>query len=360
MMVQIIWSYVGVFIVPAQSQLTFKLYNPKTKKSIWRSLNASGFQPGTDRRGCKANEFEIKHSGSPETEETYSITGSLDKTVQISLEFTRPASAPGFKYGDGEDGGFSTFGKEQGEKKDGMVIHRFLPMGFTKGSLIVEGKVVDAKGDAMFVHAIQGMRPNNVASRWNFAFFTTGGGREKTKLGDVRAVQMEFETTDDYGAQGPKSGRIKTNIGAVYISSITPQPLIVTGQTHPGGYPTLSTSVSRATHTSTAKDDCTGYEAPTGIKFEWEGDSRGEGGGRVRAELDLPLSIEEGKNGLIEKVNVLAEIPYLVRKALSAVAGIAPYIFQYHNAAELQVTLPDQETLAVPGWLFNEATFISP
>ncbi len=38
-------------------------------------------------------------------------------------------------------------------------------MGFTKGSLIVEGKVVDAKGDAMFVHAIQGMRPNNVSVR---------------------------------------------------------------------------------------------------------------------------------------------------------------------------------------------------
>src|SRR4051794_33678382 len=109
-----------------------------------------------------------------------------------------------------------------------------------------------------------------VAARWNFAFFTTGGGRELSKLGTVRAVQMEFETTvsgrpfcgsfgnkdgdltrfppapdaqDDYGAQGPKSGRIKTNIGAVYIPQLA-QPLIVTGQTHPGGYPALSMSTS--------------------------------------------------------------------------------------------------------------------
>jgi hypothetical protein len=254
------------------------------------------------------------------------------------------------------------FGRDRAEgKRDGMVVHRFHPLVESSGSIVVEGQIVDAKGDAMFVHAIQGMRPNNVASRWNFAFFTTGGGREVSKLGTVRAVQMEFETTDDYGAQGPKSGRIKTNIGAVYVPKLA-QPLIVTGQTHPGGYPALSmsTSVSSATHTSKAHDDFTGYEAPTGIKFEWEGESNAVGGAKVTAVVEKPLSIEVGQGGLIEKVNVLAEIPYLVRKALSAVTGIAPYIFQVLNAAELLLTLPIDEPVVVPGWLVNEATFISP
>ena len=31
---------------------------------------------------------------------------------------------------------------------------------------------------------------------------------------------------------------------------------------------------------------------------------------------------------MIEKVDVLAEIPYVVRKALSAVTGTKPYIYQ--------------------------------
>lgn len=35
-----------------------------------------------------------------------------------------------------------------------------------------------------------------------------------------------------------------------------------------------------------------------------------------------------GEGGLIEKVDVLAEIPYVVRKALSAVTGTKPYIYQ--------------------------------
>ena len=37
-----------------------------------------------------------------------------------------------------------------------------------------------------------------LASRWNFCFFTSGGGNKDSELGSVRAVQMEFETTVGY------------------------------------------------------------------------------------------------------------------------------------------------------------------
>lgn len=62
---------------------------------------------------------EIKHSGSPTGEEQYVVTANLDKSVQISATFKRPADAPGFKYGQGEKGGYSYFGKD---KKDGLVV----------------------------------------------------------------------------------------------------------------------------------------------------------------------------------------------------------------------------------------------
>lgn len=66
----------------------------------------------------------------------------------------------------------------------------------TSGSLIIDGAIVDAKGEAMFVHAMQsGMRPNLIASSWNFAFFASNGGNEESELGSVRAIQMEFTTT---------------------------------------------------------------------------------------------------------------------------------------------------------------------
>ncbi|KAK8864504.1 hypothetical protein IAR55_001754 [Kwoniella newhampshirensis] len=363
LMVQVIWSYIGLFLVPATTQMTFKHYNPKTGKTTWRSVNATGAK--FHDRGCKSDQFEIRHAGTPTTEETYTISAHLDKTVQLNITYTRPSSAPGFKYGEGPEGGISTFGKDRTpEKRDGYVVHRFHPLMHSAGTVIIDGQVVDAKGDAIFIHAIQGMRPNLVASRWNFAFFTSGGGFEEGKLGSVRAVQMEFETTDDYGPSGPKSGRTKVNVGAVYTSGQEPVPFLITGQTHSPAssekpvYPTSSQDVSSARHISPAKDKETGYAVPEGLEFKWEGDRR-DGKGRISA-----ISKQEkagavlGQGGLIEKVDVLAEIPYVIRKGLAAVTGTKPYIYQWHNPSTLDVTIGD-ETIPVKGWLYTEASYVS-
>lgn len=196
---------------------------------------------------------------------------------------------------------------------------------------------------------------------------------------------MEFETPDNYGAKGPKSGRVKSNIGCIYSSKIG-QPLVVCSQTGPDDAATVygvtrpepvsSGDICRATHTSTAKDPETGYDGPTGLKFEWVGKQIGQPGKQVKASLEVQTSMEVGKGGLIEKVrrhhrmspvrvwltnlgwdalqvNVLNEIPYLVRKALSSITGTKPYIFQVSsicNSCQLS-TSPDQlirNDLAVP------------
>lgn len=63
---------------------------------------------------------EIKHTGSASGSETYTIHAQLDKTTTLSLNLVRPADAPGFKLGKGEEGGYSRFGKNMGD--DGFVI----------------------------------------------------------------------------------------------------------------------------------------------------------------------------------------------------------------------------------------------
>jgi len=50
--------FLRVWPVPAQTQMTFKLYNPTTKKTVWRSLSATGFTVDPkDGRSCKTNEY---------------------------------------------------------------------------------------------------------------------------------------------------------------------------------------------------------------------------------------------------------------------------------------------------------------
>jgi hypothetical protein len=79
-------------------------------------------------------------------------------------------------------------------------------------------------------------------------------------------------------------------------------------------------------------DSETGYDAPSGIEFKWSGDRR-DGEGRLTATLTVDkLGATQGEGGLIEKVDVLQEIPYVIRKALAAVTGTKPYIYQVRCA----------------------------
>jgi hypothetical protein len=77
-----------------------------------------------------------------------------------------------------------------GADVDRQLCSKFLPVLVTSGSLILKGSVISADGEAMFSHAVQGMQPNLIARRWNFAFFTSPAGAEKR----TRAIMMEFET----------------------------------------------------------------------------------------------------------------------------------------------------------------------
>lgn len=60
------------------------------------------------------------------------------------------------------------------------------------------------------------------ASRWNFGFFTTAGDAGDSKLGTVRALQMEFETTvsvlihdTQFVAASPKGGESENGLGSL-------------------------------------------------------------------------------------------------------------------------------------------------
>jgi hypothetical protein len=151
-------------------------------------------------------------------------------------------------------------------------------------------------------------------------------------------------------------------MGAVYSSALG-QPLVVVGETvvptdpsaFPGG---AGAEQCHATHLDPVLDPATSYSAPGGIEFVWKGTSV-QGKEPVEAKLAIDkLGITEGEGGLIEKVDVLGEIPYLLKKTLSAVTGTKPFIYQYLNEATLRVQV-DGEATAVEGWLFNEASFVS-
>lgn len=357
---QVIHSAVGPW---PTIQFLCKVYNPATKKKVWKSVNVSNFvtpPPRLDRRSSKADQFSITYKATPddpESAESYDIstTQAFGSDIQLHLKIKRPASIPGYKIGQGPQGGYSYFGHDPAHA-EGYVVHRFWPHFTASGDVILSGKHTSFQGRGMFVHAIQGMRPNLVASSWNFANF------QSFEHGGVSAIQMEFKTCKSHGKHGAGSGGVYINIGSLVVGG---KLAAVTAETKwPDEEQAEKPVISRATHLNLVLDPDTKYEVPTGVEFQWQGPSLSSPE-PLKAKIHVELGDVGHPKGLIEKVDVLAEIPYFVKVAVNYMAGTKPYIYQWINPATLSVTgadalVPGLSTgLEVKGYLYNEATFIS-
>ncbi|EJD06688.1 survival factor 1 [Fomitiporia mediterranea MF3/22] len=361
LMCQVIHSSIGVWYPTVQ--FTFKLYNPTTKEHVWRSTNVSNFvspAPGHDKRSCKSDQFTITYKSNPgsDTPESYTIFSHAAEDVQVSLDVMRPASAPGWKIGKGPKSGTSYYGPDI-EKPDGFVFHSFWPRTQCKGHIIYKGKAIEASGPGMYVHAIMGMRPNLVASRWNFADF------QSNEHGGVSAIQMELTTLDAYGPKGSGSGGVKVNFGSLVIGG---KLVCVTAETIlPGQKPSDAAKFkSRAFHYNTIRDPDTSYAAPQELEFIWAGPSTlKDVPGQLSASVKVDVGSPSKPKGLVEKVDFLAEIPAVVKAVISYVAGTKPFIYQWYNPTTLKVIAPDSiipggsAGIEIPGTLYNEASFIS-
>jgi hypothetical protein len=143
----------------------------------------------------------------------------------------------------------------------------------------------------------------------------------------LSSLLARSRTQDEYGIHGPKSGRVKCNLGVIYLSggssdsNSSQGPVIAaTGQTHlPASltatgtaYPLLPAltekqshpDTSSVTHSDVKKDEQTGYEAPGSVKFVWDGERRDKEG-RVKASVEVETGREKGQKGLVEKVRPL-------------------------------------------------------
>jgi hypothetical protein len=304
-----------------QIQFTFRYYDPTQSppKSVWKSVNVTNFvtpPPKFDKRSSKSDQFTITLD--PAKPDTYNIQGAYDQDVSVSIKFDRAPGAPGFKLGAGPRGGITYFGPlkdspppgpiDTSSGSDGFVAHRFWPHGNVSGILRLGGEVVDLKDSrGVFVHAIQGMRPNLVASKWNFAHFQSSD-KPGTSL-----TTMEFTTTGTHGFKTVTVGCIVVDEELVAVSSGN-------GNEEDGAV---------VVHEDTVHDPDTGYKAPNAITYRLNGRIDDKSSKAVlRVDLrDAPADGSYQTRGLIEKVDVLAQIPYVVKKFVNVVAGTKPYIY---------------------------------
>jgi len=360
-MCQVIHSSTGLWYPTVQA--TFKYHNPKTGQTIWKSINITNFiagPPKHDKRSCKADQLSLTYKSrenNPDFPEVYTLTANLAPDLQVSFDFERYANVPGWKLGKGPKAGYSDFGVDR-EKPDGYVIHRFWPRLKATGHVISAGQAEAISGHGIFSHAIQGMRPDQVASGWNFQLFLSN------ELGGVSGLQMEFTTCDTHGKKGNGTGRVAVNVGSIVVGN---KLVAVTAETRwPGDDQPKGAVVSRTTYPATDFDAETGYQAPTRQVLEWKGPSiLADAPGTVEGKVDLDLGTVAEYKGLIDKIDFLAEIPYVIKVAVNYVAGTKPYLYQWMNPTKLHLSGPDAIApglsggVEVEGMIYTESTFIS-
>ncbi|KAG0776000.1 hypothetical protein G6F22_012893 [Rhizopus arrhizus] len=177
---------------------TCRFYDPETNTSIFKNITMSKFELSADKRSVRTDFFNIQLDTA---QKVYKINITHPELV-VSLEFKRVDK--GFKVGEGK-----TYLGGDNASAAGFVSHKFWPRAESKGTFIINHQVHEIEGDGMFVHAIQGMQPQLIASNWNFIDFHS----KEASIG-----MMQFQTTKQYGSVNINQGSLVLNNQLVCVS----------------------------------------------------------------------------------------------------------------------------------------------
>ncbi|OZJ05055.1 hypothetical protein BZG36_02099 [Bifiguratus adelaidae] len=305
--VQMIHSTVGSLWNPT-IQLTSRMYDPTTDTNTFKTINLSKFELSEDRRSAICDNMSIKLD--PDMT-TYKISITQPELI-VDITFERIDK--GFKIGEGK-----TYLGGNAKSNSGFVSHRFWPKAKVTGTFIMDGKLHDIDGDGMFIHAVQGMQPHLIASRWNFVDF---------QAAETSLTMMNFLTTKQYGG-------VEVNQGAlVYKNRL------------------ISVSVKNGVELADLKEDPdTGYQVPQKITYTWNGKTLDE------AEDEVKVTLEVNVSNLLDKIDVLNEIPWFIKKVVNVLVA-KPFIYQWLDSAVAEISVGGEQE-RVEGKCFHELVFVS-
>jgi len=264
-------------------QFNTKIFYPGASlPNLWCSDQLNNVEFSDDKVNFYAENCAVELS---EDGTSYVIKSMTNPLAIVNITVTR--TAPGFVVG---KDGKTLFGTDL-ENPWGSMRHAFWPKNKVEGTIMTKNGPIDFKGKALFIHALQGMKPHHAAARWNFVDFQ----------GETySAVMMEYTTPPSYGST-------VVNVGGI----VKEGEIIIAGSTN------------SAIHTS-AKDDVENdWPEPSSVKFVW--------GGKTKDGKDVEAVMEGALDERLDKVDVMAEVPAFVKKIVAGAAGTKPYIYQVHE-----------------------------
>jgi hypothetical protein len=295
--------------VHTTAQFTFKLIHQdhdKLTDNIWTSTKLENFS--IDGANFYADNLSIELKDNNQ----YHLKSSVTEESIVDLVITR--LTPGVIFG--KDG--TTYYGDDINNPWGSMRHLFWPRCKVSGTVKTPSKSWEIDGYTMFVKALQGMKPHHAAKSWNFLNFQSE---------NYAAIQMEFTTPPSYACT-------KINIGIV-----TDNEKIL-----------IATINNTVIHKNPTVDEV-GWPVPGAIQFNYIKDKQDE---EAKPDDKIEAKVSGELVTMVERVDVMAEIPQFVKNIVSNVAGAKPYIYQFCNPFEIEIGDVKEKGIG-----YSEATFIS-
>lgn len=320
----------NVMGVHTTAQFTFRLYNYKGNhdENIWTSTKLENFR--IEGSNFYANDLSIELS---EDNTTYELKSNVNKASVVNLKIQR--IVPGVIFG--KDG--TTLYGDDVTNPWGSMRHVFWPRCKVTGTIGTESslgseEVFNIDGYTMLVMALQGMKPHHAAKSWNFLNFHSS---------KYSALQMEFTTPKSYANTKVNVGIVSDDKGLI-LASINNKIIHLDSQIDEIGWPVPKRIIFNYTEGGEALEPAEGISADSTIETT------------IPTVVDKNTIVVKGDfENLVERVDVMAEIPQFVKNIVSGVAGTKPYIYQYCNEFEIEDT---QNKIKDKGIAFCEVTFI--
>jgi len=200
--------------------------------------------------------------------------------VNISIKRTAPA----FQVG---KTGQTLFGTDQSNPW-GSMRHAFWPRCKAEGSVVIQDGTIDfTDAHAMYVYALQGMKPHHLAARWNFCIFMSPS---------ISVSMMEFTTPPSYGNT------------TVNVGSISRDGEIVSAN-----------ASGTFVHTKSVIDPKTAWPEPTAVKVTWTG--------KTKDGKDVEAVVEGDLGPRSDRVDIMHEVPGFLKQLVASAVGTKPYIY---------------------------------
>lgn len=303
------------------AQFTFRLFNAKIpENNIWTSTKLENFRVEGTNFFADGLSIEMNQEG-----DTVHFQSTVNDTSKVDLTFKR--IAPGVKVGEDP----VTYYGDNVEEPWGTMRHVFWPRNSCCGTLEITKEGEDTQTIAfsetkpaysMFVMALQGMKPHHAAKSWNFMNFQS----------DTHSVVlMEYTTPKSYA-------NTKVSVGILCSDKEV-----------------LAVTIDNDAEHVDSTIDSVGWPVPKKIKIDFNGIASTVPDEEVSSATPLKATVSGPLRDLVERIDVMSEIPSFVKNIVSGVAGTKPYIYQYFN--EMALTIDEGQKIDGLGWC--EVTFIS-